>query len=231
MRNIFILDDTFNIKASAVHEFSRLVIDRKLNIRWAFRGRAAGLDEETLKTAKQAGLAHISIGVEDFTDEGLKLIRKGITVDQVRRAFKLSREYGIKTTANFIIGLPHNQQWDRQMLLIDFIREISPTTIQTFVLVLIPGSEIYEDAVRSGVITGQEWIAQAHHPSPHFEIPGWHGDMTIKDQFRINSLINRWFYSRPSYLARQILETRSMSELRVKARVAHTLLRTAVSQR
>lgn len=231
VRNLFLLDDTFNISGKRMLDFSQLITEREIKINWAFRGRVNALNEKTLEAAKKAGLVHIAIGVEDFTDEGLKKIRKDITVKDVKRAFKLCREYGVKTTANFIIGLPHNQHRDTQLKLIDFINELNPTTIQTFVLILIPGSEMYDDAVRDGILTGREWVRQAENPSDDFETPGWHGDMSISEQFEINSIINRRFYLRPGYILKQLFEIKSLKELSVKVDVGFSLIRTAFHQK
>jgi len=230
-RNVFLIDDTFNITPGRLREFSQELLRRKLAVDWAFRGRVTGLDDESLLLARRSGLVHISIGVEDFTDEGLQAIRKGITLDSVRRAFRSCRRYGVKTTANFIIGLPHNQDWDKQLRLLDLIRELRPTTIQTFVLLLIPGSELYDEAVRQGVISGEEWLRHARDPRPGFLMPGWRGNMSLEDQFRINSLINKRFYLRPGYIWEQLLQTRSLRELVRKVQVACALLKTAWSQK
>jgi radical SAM superfamily enzyme YgiQ (UPF0313 family) len=229
VRNVFLLDDTFNISSGRVQEFTSELRKRGISIDWGFRGRAHGLDEQTIKAAKETGLAHISIGVEDFTDEGMRLIRKGVTLDEVRQAFHWCNRYGIRTTANFIIGLPHNQDWDKQMGIYPLIKELSPTTIQTFVLLLIPGSELYEEAIRLGVISKDVWMNQARNPSPRFSMPGWHGTMSIEEQYRFNSQLNKWFYLRPGYILRQFLDTRSFAELARKARVGTTILKTALS--
>ncbi|HAM34314.1 MAG TPA: hypothetical protein DEB40_09300 [Elusimicrobia bacterium] len=231
VRNVFLIDDTFNITPQRVREFSRELSRRGLAIAWAFRGRANGLDDATLRAAREAGLVHVSIGVEDFTDEGLRAIHKGVTLDEVRQAFLRCRQHGVQTTANFIIGLPHNQEWAKQMRLKEFIRELSPTTIQTFVLLLIPGSELYDEAVRRGIISAEHWLRHARDPQPGFAMPGWAEKMSLEDQFRINSIINNWFYLRPGYVIGQLWRTRSLRELARKGRVAYALLKTAFFQR
>ena len=231
VRNVFLLDDTFNITSDRVLEFAAELRRRKLSVDWAFRGRAHGLDEATVKAARDTGLAHISIGVEDFTDEGLRLIRKGVTLDEVRQAFRSCNRFGVRTTANFIIGLPHNQDWEKQKGIYPLIEELSPTTIQTFVLLLIPGSQLYEEAVRRGVLSADVWKKHALEPAPHFSMPGWPGTMSLEDQYLFNSQLNRWFYFRPGYILRQLLDTRSWAEFMRKARVGTSLLKTVLSQR
>jgi anaerobic magnesium-protoporphyrin IX monomethyl ester cyclase len=55
---------------------------------------------------RRAGCDSISFGVETGNPEMLKLIRKGITLDQVRHAVSLCREAGILAHTSFIVGLP-----------------------------------------------------------------------------------------------------------------------------
>ena len=49
----------------------------------------------------------IFFGVENGNPEMLKSMKKGITVDEIKRAFSLCHKVGIKTEASFIIGMPN----------------------------------------------------------------------------------------------------------------------------
>ena len=225
VRNVYILDDTFNVKIERLMAFSEGILSRGLRIVWSFKGRVDGVDERSLRLAKRAGLVHIAMGVEDFTDEGLRKVRKGITCAQVRETFALCHRLGIHTTANFIIGLPHNQDAARQRKLYDFIIEIDPTTIQVFILQLIPGSDLYDEALQQGVITGEEWPQQARKPEPGFALPGWQDGLSMEEQLAINHEINRRFYRRPGYLLHRLLEVRNLRDLATKIRVGWSILR------
>ena len=225
IRNVSLLDDTFNISKDRMISFAREIINRKLKFSWAFRGRVSSISEEAVKLAKQAGLVHISFGVEDYTDEGLNLIRKRTTIADIRKAFSICRTFKVQTTANFIIGLPHNQRWNKQYKLIDFIKELSPTTIQTFVLLLIPGSQLYDEAVKRGIISGKEWLRQVEEPSKDFCIPAWEENMSVEEQYRMNAVINRSFYCRAGYLFKRLFEVRSPTEVVGKTQTGIRLLR------
>jgi hypothetical protein len=64
------------------------------------------VDRETLKLMREAGCDSVSFGVETGNSGLLKLIRKGITREQVREAVSLCRETGIIAHTSFIVGLP-----------------------------------------------------------------------------------------------------------------------------
>ncbi len=230
IKNVYIMDDTFNITKARIEEFAQALIAKNMRISWAFRGRIETLDDSVLAIAKKSGLRHIALGVEDFTDEGMQIIKKGTSIKKVKEVFSACRKHGVFTTANFIIGFPHNQDWNKQMRLAELIDELKPTTIQTGVLTLMPGSKIYDEALAQGIIKGTEWEDHANNPSPSFVMPGWNGAMSVDDQFKINSIINKRFYGRPGYLLKRLFEVRSMRELVIKARAGFNLLGSFVRQ-
>ena len=89
-----------------IHDFCDELEKRNLKVTWDFRGRVNGVTRESLEHAKKTGLRQISFGVETGSDEGLKFLRKGSRIEKYRDAFRWTRELGIKTVADFIIGFP-----------------------------------------------------------------------------------------------------------------------------
>ena len=53
-----------------------------------------------------AGCQHVEIGLESGCPEILEQVRKGETVQQIRRAGLLFRKAGIPTLVNIIVGFP-----------------------------------------------------------------------------------------------------------------------------
>ncbi len=82
------------------------ILRRGLRFTWSAFARVNTVDRETLKLMREAGCDSISFGVETGNPEMLKLIRKGITREQVREAVSLCRETGIIAHTSFIVGLP-----------------------------------------------------------------------------------------------------------------------------
>jgi radical SAM superfamily enzyme YgiQ (UPF0313 family) len=89
---IHFYDDLFNITPERVIEFCDELTRRGYRLQWDFRGRVNGVTRESLVRAKMAGCRMISFGVETGSDQGLALLRKNTTIDQVRRVFKWCRE-------------------------------------------------------------------------------------------------------------------------------------------
>lgn len=72
---------------------------------WCY-GRADEINSKTIHMISKIGIEHIYIGVEVGSDERLKEIKKGITLNQVLDAICLCRKNNIRVQPSFIVGLP-----------------------------------------------------------------------------------------------------------------------------
>ncbi|MCX7635977.1 MAG: radical SAM protein, partial [Syntrophales bacterium] len=79
---------------------------RGLKFSWSAFARVNTVDVETLELMRDAGCDSISFGVESGNQEMLRRIRKGITVEQVKRAVAMCRDVGLVVHCSFIVGLP-----------------------------------------------------------------------------------------------------------------------------
>jgi len=103
---INVADDLFVSSRGKVKEVCDEIIRRGLRFGWSAFARVNTVDLESLKLMREAGCDSVSFGVETGNPEMLKLIRKGISLDQVRHAVSLCREAGIIAHTSFIVGLP-----------------------------------------------------------------------------------------------------------------------------
>ncbi|MDI9569855.1 MAG: radical SAM protein [Pseudomonadota bacterium] len=103
---INIADDLFVSEKRRVREVCAEIRRRGLRFAWSAFARVNTVDGETLEIMKDAGCDSLSFGVESGNPEMLARIKKGITLDQVRRAVRLCKEAGILAHASFVVGLP-----------------------------------------------------------------------------------------------------------------------------
>ena len=103
---INIADDLFTSDREKVHEVCEEIRRRKLSLTWTAFSRVNTVDIETLRLMRETGCDCISFGIESGNQEMLKRIKKGITLDQARKAVALCKEAGILAHASFMVGLP-----------------------------------------------------------------------------------------------------------------------------
>jgi radical SAM superfamily enzyme YgiQ (UPF0313 family) len=107
---INIADDLFVSKKERAQAICREILRRKLNFTWSAFSRVNTVDFDTLHLMHEAGCDTVSFGIESGNSEMLKRIRKGITINQARKAVDLCKEVGIMPHASFMVGLPGETQ-------------------------------------------------------------------------------------------------------------------------
>ena len=140
----FFFDDTFTTNRKHVLGICDELIKRKLGMVWGCQTRANLIDRETLLKMKEAGCVQMEFGVESGSDRMLKHLNKGITKADVREAFRLCREVGMRRFANFMINLPGETEDDLQQS-IALAQEIKAEVTIFNITTPYPGSELFSE--------------------------------------------------------------------------------------
>jgi len=143
-------DDIFTINPKRVLEFCRLLKNEKLHVKWDCNARVNLIDERLLAEMKSAGCNGIKVGIESGSDRILKdVMRKNITVAQVKHAAQLIRKAGIHWTGYFMMGLP--TETEQEMLAtLELMRQIKPDFASLSVYEPLPGTQLYEAGLTTG---------------------------------------------------------------------------------
>ena len=75
-------------------------------LRWYCNARVDTVTRKMIKKMAEARCCMIGYGIESGSQDLLNYIRKGISVQQVRYAVELTKEFGIKTIGYFMLALP-----------------------------------------------------------------------------------------------------------------------------
>jgi radical SAM superfamily enzyme YgiQ (UPF0313 family) len=217
-------DDLFNITSERVIAFCREISNRGYRIQWDFRGRVNTVTRESLVQAKRTGCRMISFGVETGSDEGLRLLKKNSSTEQVRNVFRWCRELGILTIADFMIGLPFERSVEDVRRNVDFLLELDPDYAQFSILSLFPNTELFANAARLGLIEPSRWNEYARNPSPEFYVDHWEEFIPLDLLLKLQRESYRRFYLRPQYVWRSLITTCSWHELKSKLHGALRLL-------
>jgi radical SAM superfamily enzyme YgiQ (UPF0313 family) len=152
VNRVIFLDDCFTVDKKRVEEICKGMIERKLNIKWWIDTRCDRVDEKTLTLMKQAGCDFIVFGVESGDQNVLNRIKKNVTLDTMREAFRLAKKVGIKTKCNIMIG--HlDETREEIMRSIFFAKELDATKSSFYKVIPLPGSELYDVALQRGLIS------------------------------------------------------------------------------
>jgi len=160
VKGVYFLDDLFFKDKHRVVDFCNKLTSEKINIKWFCDLRANQCEIEILKIMKSAGCMHIYIGVESGSERILKLLNKGISIDEIKSAFKVTKDLGINTTASIILGFPGETEEDLKKTL-DLAEEISATDYDVQLYIPYPNTPIYNLALINGFKKPnkiEEWI-------------------------------------------------------------------------
>ncbi|MCD6223947.1 MAG: B12-binding domain-containing radical SAM protein [Deltaproteobacteria bacterium] len=160
-------DDTFTLKKNLVIEICQKVIERNLHISWAAISRVNYIDEEILLWMRKAGCAQISYGVESGSEKIRNKLNKKIKTEDIKKAFDLTVKYGILARAYFIYGCPGENEITIQET-IDLIKQIKPLSVIFYILVLFPGTALYEDFKQQFKVDDDIWLNRVED-IPYFE--------------------------------------------------------------
>lgn len=224
VEEILIQDENFAQDRGRVMAIVDELHRRRVRVAWSFESRVDHVDRELIRAVRGAGCYSVHFGVESGSAEVLRRTRKGITLGQVRRAFRVLREEGLATTASFILGLPGD---DRQSVerTIDFARELDPAYVQFAIAIVLPGTPMYDKALRRGWIEGDPWRDFAERPRPDFEPPGYYDHFSRAELEELLHRAYRRFYLRPGYALRRLWTLTTVRGLWDHARIAGRIAR------
>jgi radical SAM superfamily enzyme YgiQ (UPF0313 family) len=156
VKEIFFQDDTLNARPKWFFELCEKIIENGLHkeifFKCPFRVNKEILSEELLKKAKAANFWMIFYGVESGNQEMLNHMKKNITVEEIKRAFRLTRKAGLATFASFMIGnYGETKRTVRDSM--KLLKNIMPDYGGFAIAAPFPGSELYRIAVEKKLIT------------------------------------------------------------------------------
>jgi radical SAM superfamily enzyme YgiQ (UPF0313 family) len=118
-----------------------------------FETRVDYVDREMCARIAEFDDPFLFLGVESGDDAVLERMKKDVTVEQIRAAYRLINEYELKSSASFMIGSPGETREEiaKTRALID---EIKPTRPSCCIYVPFPGAEFTERLVAENKLVG-----------------------------------------------------------------------------
>ncbi len=216
-REIKFLDDTLAADRARALEIARRIRAERLGLSWFASACVHQVDRELLEAFRAAGCWAVLFGAESGVQKNLDALRKGITLEQTRRAVREARAAGLRVHTPFLFGIP-GETYEEGLETIRFACELDPDLASFHALTPFPGSELWERRHELGSVNDDlaAYTYQGAAFVPH--------TMTREQIQELRQLAYRTFYSRPGYLARRTLGIRSLHEVRAAWRGARSLL-------
>jgi len=213
IRDVGFWDDTFTLRRSHVVGICTLIIQRRLEVDWICLSRVDTVDGDLLRLMKRAGCYQIQYGVESGDQRILDSIQKGITIEQVKKAFQETRRSGIETVAFFMFGCP-GETVETMEKTIALAKELDADYASFNIVTPYPGTRLYE-------------IYQEQIKGNWRNFDGFHvaikNELSPEDIRRYLRRAYRVFYFRPLYMLRRISHPASLGKIIRQIRVGWQL--------
>lgn len=141
---IFFYDDNFTANRERVEAFCRLILEKKIKIRWGVQLRSEiALYPDLIEIMARAGCDRVFIGLESINNDVLKALNKKQRREDIERAITIFQNHGIQVHGMFMFGEDHDT--------VETLRETSRfaidmniDTVQFMILTPLPGTQLFE---------------------------------------------------------------------------------------
>lgn len=154
VKDIGIVDENFTASRERTIKICQAIIDRGYNIRLTSHSGfyLPSLNREVLEYLYKAGLKIIPFAIENGDQEFLdKVIKKRLNLDHAKEIVRQANEVGLHTAGYFIFGHPGETK-EIMLKTFKYAFESGFAEPRFSMLQPFPGTEVYQDAVKAGII-------------------------------------------------------------------------------
>lgn len=152
MRKFVVIDDNCTLDRERMLQFCRALAAELPDVRWSCGNgvRADAVDDALAAVLAAAGCTTVMLGIESSSPQVFARLRKGESLDAVRRAIAALRRAGIRTGGFFLLGLPGQTYGDFRADL-DFIRATGLAWAHFGFVIPYPGTELRRQLEAAGI--------------------------------------------------------------------------------
>lgn len=199
VREFFFDDDTFTANLPRAREIAKKLAP--LGLTWSCNSRA-NLEYDTIRQFRDSGLRLFLVGYESGNADILQRIKKGVTLDEMRRFTKACHQAGVVIHGTFILGLPVETRESIENT-IRFAKELDVFSLQVSLAAPYPGTELFEMARQNGWFAKGDKTDIVHQDGfqdSSLEYPG----LSKEEIFEAVDRFYRSYYLRPKPILRII---------------------------
>jgi radical SAM superfamily enzyme YgiQ (UPF0313 family) len=148
-------------------------------------------------------------------------MKKHITLEKMKEFIALVKKAGLQIHGCFVLGLPGETRETIERT-IQFALTTKMDTVQFSAAIPFPGTEYYRMCQEAGLIEARSWSDWLNE-GEQATVVNYPGLSKSEIEKSVDNGLKR-FYFRPSYMARFVLDTHSLSDLYRKLRGARNFL-------
>jgi len=146
---VYFIDDNLVADKNRIIELAHKIKDSRIAGKMIFNFQARGdnSDNEVLTELFQAGFRGVYFGIETASENLIKTLNKGETVQQVVNAINNAKKIGYHVSGNFIFALPGETHQDR-MDAVKLTKTLNLDLVKYNNATPYPGTELYNIALK-----------------------------------------------------------------------------------
>lgn len=198
VRHVKFADEMFVLHRNQVIGIADEIIRRGLSLNiWAY-ARVDTVKEDMLEKLHKAGFRWLALGIESGSQRVRKDVGKGIAPERVTKTIETIHASGIHIIANYIFGLPEDDQESMQETL-DLALSLNCEFANFYSTMAYPGSALYRSAVEQNLALPTSWEGYSQHAKDTLPLPTKHLSGAQVLAFRDEAF--KRYYLDPAYLA------------------------------
>ncbi|MBI2650468.1 radical SAM protein [Candidatus Woesearchaeota archaeon] len=144
-------DDNFTFNMPRAEKICDLIIESGMKLKLIFGNglRADRVNPTLLKKLRKAGTFWIAYSLESSDPHSLELLKKDLTLEQLKKSVADTKALGIKTQVNFIIGNP-GETWEGFENDLKVADELNVDQLRFYNMIPYPGTEMFEWVKQNG---------------------------------------------------------------------------------
>jgi radical SAM superfamily enzyme YgiQ (UPF0313 family) len=213
-REIRFFDDTFTLDKERTLAICSGIEAIKLHLPWTCLTAVKAVTPEILAAMKRAGCWQVLFGLESGDDRMLRLLKKGNTVEDNRRAVRWARQAGLEVRADFIVGTPgETMESLENTLRFALSEDLDYAHFNKFVP--FPGTDLYRTLTAEGrSFDFSHGCSILDHGALLYVPP----TLTPEEYHSWLDRAFKRFYLRPSFIWRRLTGVRTFAQFRGQVR-------------
>lgn len=156
VEQLLFYDDNFGTFRAHVKELCERIIKAGLEMTWSCNTRVTDVSPDLLALMKKAGCWQISYGIESGSQRLLDFMRKGTTLETIRRALRWTWEAGIRTNGYFIFGFPTETEQEIVQT-VKFAKSLDLDIFQCTLFTPFPNTAVSGEIQKYGRLESSNW--------------------------------------------------------------------------